>query len=103
MNDPRNDPVTNPGGSGRTEAIEPPPESEYKFELGDKILIPGHTGNYVGIVVHRYASLDEACDKYQKSYRTILQQPRGKEMEYRIIAVNKAGEGEPPNTAMCVL
>jgi hypothetical protein len=30
-------------------------------------------------------------------------QPRGKELEYRIVAVNKASEGEPSNTAMVVL
>jgi len=37
------------------------------------------------------------------SEATLVEQPRGKELEYRIIAVNKAGEGEPSNTAMCVL
>lgn len=34
---------------------------------------------------------------------TLVEQPRGKELEYRIIAVNKAGDGEPSNTAMVVL
>jgi len=34
---------------------------------------------------------------------TLVDQPRTKELEYRIIAVNKAGEGEPSNTAMVVL
>jgi len=34
---------------------------------------------------------------------TLVEQPRTKELEYRIIAVNKAGEGEPSNTAMVVL
>jgi len=34
---------------------------------------------------------------------TLVEQPRGKELEYRIIAVNKAGEGEPSNTEMVVL
>jgi len=34
---------------------------------------------------------------------TLVEQPKGKELEYRIIAVNKAGEGEPSNTEMVVL
>lgn len=34
---------------------------------------------------------------------TLVEQPRGKELEYRIVAVNKAGEGEPSNTEMVVL
>ena len=34
---------------------------------------------------------------------TLVEQPRGKELEYQIIAVNKAGEGEASNTVMVVL
>jgi len=34
---------------------------------------------------------------------TLVDQPRAKELEYRIIAVNKAGDGSPSNTAMVVL
>ena len=34
---------------------------------------------------------------------TLTGQARGKEWEYRVIAVNKAGEGEPSNTVMAVL
>jgi len=37
------------------------------------------------------------------SEATPVEQPTGKELEYRIIAVNKAGDGEPSNTAMVVL
>ncbi len=34
---------------------------------------------------------------------TLHNQERGKEWEYRVIAANKAGEGEPSNTVMAVL
>ncbi|MDH4202962.1 MAG: fibronectin type III domain-containing protein [Phycisphaerae bacterium] len=34
---------------------------------------------------------------------TLVEQPRTLELEYRIAAVNTAGEGEPSNTAMVVL
>lgn len=34
---------------------------------------------------------------------TLVEQPRAVELEYRTIAVNKAGDGEPSNTAMVVL
>ena len=37
------------------------------------------------------------------SEATLVEQPKGKELEYCIIAVNKAGEGEASNTAMVVL
>jgi len=33
----------------------------------------------------------------------LVKQPKGKELEYRTIAVNKAGDGEPSNTEMVVL
>ena len=37
------------------------------------------------------------------SEATLVDQPRTKELEYRIIAVNKAGDGESSNTALVVL
>ncbi|MFH1975767.1 MAG: fibronectin type III domain-containing protein [Pseudomonadota bacterium] len=37
------------------------------------------------------------------SEATLVDQSRGKELEYRIVAVNKSGDGEPSNTVMVVL
>ena len=37
------------------------------------------------------------------SKATLVEQPKGKELEYRIVGVNKAGDSEPSNTAMVVL
>jgi hypothetical protein len=34
---------------------------------------------------------------------TLADQPRGKELEFQVVAVNKTGQGEPSNTVMCVL
>jgi len=34
---------------------------------------------------------------------SLVDQPRGKELEYRVVAANKAGDGEPSNTVMAVL
>jgi len=34
---------------------------------------------------------------------TLVEQPQRQELEYRVIAVNRAGQGEPSNTVMAVL
>ena len=34
---------------------------------------------------------------------TLVDQPKGAELEYRVIAINKAGDGLPSNTVMVVL
>ena len=37
------------------------------------------------------------------SATTLADQPRGQDLEYRVVAVNKAGDGEPSNTVLVVL
>jgi hypothetical protein len=34
---------------------------------------------------------------------TLVDQPKKKELEYRIIAINKSGDGSPSNTVIVVL
>ena len=34
---------------------------------------------------------------------TLVDQPKGKELDYRVVAINKAGVGSPSNTVMAVL
>ena len=34
---------------------------------------------------------------------TLVEQPKGAELEYRVLAINKSGEGSPSNTVMVVL
>jgi len=45
---------------------------------------------------------DEGAKGKRGSEAILVEQTRGKELEYRIIAVKKAGDGEPSNTAMVV-
>jgi len=40
---------------------------------------------------------------YIMTEATLVEQPKGKELEYRSIDVNKAGEGAASNTVMVVL
>jgi len=34
---------------------------------------------------------------------TLVDQPKGEELEYRVIAIDKSGDGSPSNTVMVVL
>ena len=43
-----------------------------------------------------------ACGHAQAG-ATLVDQPEKIKLEYRVIAVNKAGEGQPSNTVMVVL
>jgi hypothetical protein len=61
--------------------------ASYKIERRD--LTDGGAWTLVGIAIETEVTLNN--------------QKRGKELEYRIIAVNKAGEGEPGNTVTALL
>ncbi len=52
-----------------------------------------------------WTSIEEATGTSytERNEATLVDQPKGKELEYRVIAVNKAGEGEPLNTKMFML
>ena len=50
--------------------------------------------NFVSFVVNIIYIMTEA---------TLVEQPEIKELEYRVIAINKAGESQPSNTVMVVL
>lgn len=49
------------------------------------------------------ATMHAFADRQRLVVTTLVDQPRGKELEYRAVAVNKAGDGEPSNTVMAVL
>ena len=51
----------------------------------------------------QYATIKDKVATAVISEASLVEQPIGKELEYRIIAVNKAGDGEPSNTVMVVL
>jgi hypothetical protein len=50
----------------------------------------------------RVSAYLSACEPAQAG-STLVDQPKGKELEYRVIAINKSGEGSPSNTVVVVL
>ncbi len=65
----------------------------------------------------RYEATDLGSGRWQYTYEvtnisltpaieteaTLVDQPKGKELEYLVIAINKSGEGQASNTVMVVL
>jgi len=89
---------------GQARLLEAPRQGEGWVFLDLKAPIDGGAAAaYKVIRRERPAGAWEEVATAVISEATLVEQPRGKELEYRIVAVNKAGDGEPSNTAMVVL
>ena len=91
-----------PPGQPRT--LEAPREGEGWIFLDWKAPVKG--GKVASYTIQRRERPDGAwsiAGVATETETTLTDQQRGKEFEYRVIAVNKAGEGVPSNTVMAVL
>jgi len=89
---------------GQTRLLEAPRQGDGWVFLDWKAPIDGGAPNaYKVMRRERPAGAWENVATAVITEATLVEQPKGKELEYRIIAVNKAGEGEPSNTEMVVL
>ena len=89
---------------GQTRLLEAPRQGEGWVYLDWKAPIEGGTPNaYKVMRRERPDGPWEDVETAVITEATLVAQPRGLELEYRIIAINKAGEGEPSNTEMVVM
>ncbi|MBA7695709.1 hypothetical protein ES703_104344 [subsurface metagenome] len=89
---------------GQARLLEAPRQGEgWVFLDWKKPAVGGRVSAYKVMRRERPAGLWAETATAVISEATLVEQPRGKELEYRIVAVNKAGDGEPSNTAMVVL
>jgi len=89
---------------GQARLLEAPRQGEgWVFLDWKKPTVGGSVSAYKVMRRERPAGLWAETATAVISEATLVEQPRGKELEYRIVAVNKAGDGEPSNTAMVVL
>ena len=89
---------------GQARLLEAPKQGEGWVFLDWKAPIDGGApAAYKIMRRERPAGLWEDAATAVITEATLVEQPCGKELEYRIIAVNKAGDGESSNTAMVVL
>jgi hypothetical protein len=89
---------------GQTRSLEVPREGEGWVFLDWKEPVDG--GAVAAYKIQRRLRPDgpwSDAGMAVESEITLTNQERGKEWEYRVLAVNKAGEGQPSNTVMAVL
>jgi len=89
---------------GQARLLEAPRQGEgWVFLDWKKPADGGRPAAYKVMRRERPAGLWEEVATAVITEATLVEQPRTKELEYRIVAVNKSGDGEPSNTAMVVL
>lgn len=89
---------------GQTRLLEAPRQGDGWVFLDWKAPVDGGTpAAYKVMRRERPAGAWEDAATAVITEATLVEQPKGKELEYRIVAVNKAGDGEPSNTEMVVL
>jgi len=89
---------------GQSRLLEAPKQGDGWVVLDWKAPIDGGTPSaYKVMRRERPAGAWEDVATAVITEATLVEQPKTKELEYRIISVNKAGDGEPSNTAMVVL
>jgi len=89
---------------GQPRALEAPRQGEDSIFLDWKAPVDG--GKVASYTIQRRERPDGAwsiAGVATETETTLTGQERAKEFEYRVIAVNKAGEGQPSNTVMAVL
>ena len=78
-----------------------------RFLLGPKLLLePVGKSRIIRAVWQEVGTaILSACRDAQagETKATLVDQPKGKELEYRVIAINKSGDGSPSNTVMAVV
>jgi len=89
---------------GQARLLEAPRQGEgWVFLDWKKPAVGGRVSAYKVMRRERPAGPWQETATAVTSEATLVEQPRAKELEYRIVAVNKAGDGSPSNTAMVVL
>jgi hypothetical protein len=89
---------------GQTRQLEAPKQGEGWVFLDWKQPVDG--GRFIAYNIHRRNRTDGAWQDVATAIETestLVDQPKGKELEYRVIAINKSAKGQPSNTVMAVL
>jgi hypothetical protein len=89
---------------GQTRQLEAPKQGEGWVFLHWKQSVDA--GRVIAYKIQRRNRTDGAWQDVATAIETestLVDQPKGKELEYRVIAINKSGEGSPSNTVMVVL